>query len=131
MKNNLLGKIFLSCSLYLFSFRKYLSYGLPIINLCNPGVHYETPCILLLLPILTHYHALSLASLCYWYGPARYSVRQYTTARVSFCPPHRVLCCYLIDFLCWEVRWLCIYVSKGETPVRYRQTDRHCKTSRK
>ena len=45
MKNNLLGKIFLSCSFYLYSFRKYKPYGFPIINFCNPGVHYEKPCI--------------------------------------------------------------------------------------
>jgi len=37
-KNN-----FLSCSFYLYRFRKYVSYGFPIINFCNPGVHYETP----------------------------------------------------------------------------------------
>ena len=42
---NLLGKKCLSCSFYLYRFRKYLSYGVPIINICNPGVHYETPCI--------------------------------------------------------------------------------------
>ena len=24
---------------------KHVSYGFPIINFCNPGVHYETPCI--------------------------------------------------------------------------------------
>jgi hypothetical protein len=47
MKNNLLGKKILSCSVYLYRFRKYVSYGFPIINFCNPGVHYETPCILL------------------------------------------------------------------------------------
>jgi hypothetical protein len=35
----------LGCSFYLYRFRKYLSYGFPIINFCNPGVHYETPCI--------------------------------------------------------------------------------------
>jgi hypothetical protein len=35
----------LSCSFYLCRFRKYVSYGFPIINFCNPGVHYETPCI--------------------------------------------------------------------------------------
>jgi len=35
----------MSCSFYLYKFRKYLSYGYPIINFCNPGVHYETPCI--------------------------------------------------------------------------------------
>ena len=43
MKNNLLGG-FLSCSFYLYRFRKYVSYGFPIINFCNPRVHYETPC---------------------------------------------------------------------------------------
>ena len=48
MKNNLLGKIFLSCSFYLYRFRKYVSYGFPIINFCNPGVHYETPSIIVL-----------------------------------------------------------------------------------
>ena len=26
-------------------FRKYVSYGFPIINFWKPGVHYETPCI--------------------------------------------------------------------------------------
>ena len=45
MKNNLLGKKFLSCSFYLYRFRKYRSYSFPIINFCNSGVHYETPCI--------------------------------------------------------------------------------------
>jgi hypothetical protein len=45
MKNNLLRKTFLSCSFYLYRFRKYVSYGFPIIIFCNPGVHYETPCI--------------------------------------------------------------------------------------
>ena len=38
MKNNLLGKTFLSCCFYLYRFRKYVSYGFPIINFCNPGV---------------------------------------------------------------------------------------------
>jgi hypothetical protein len=41
MKNNK----FLSCSFYLYRFRKYVSYGFPIIIFCNPGVRYETPCI--------------------------------------------------------------------------------------
>jgi hypothetical protein len=36
----------LSCSFYLYRFRKYVSYGFPIINFCNPGVYYETPCII-------------------------------------------------------------------------------------
>jgi hypothetical protein len=35
----------LSCCFYLYRFRKYVSYGFPVINFCNPGVHYETPCI--------------------------------------------------------------------------------------
>jgi hypothetical protein len=39
-------KIFLSCSFYLYRFRKYVSYGFPIINYCNPGVHFETPCVI-------------------------------------------------------------------------------------
>jgi len=45
MRNNLLGKKFLSCSFYLYRFRKYMSYGFPMINFCNHGVDYETPCI--------------------------------------------------------------------------------------
>jgi len=45
MKNTLLGKNFLRCSFYLYRFRRYVPYGFPIINFCNPGVHYETPCI--------------------------------------------------------------------------------------
>jgi len=36
----------LSFSFYLYRFRKYVSCGFPIINFCNPGVHYETPCIM-------------------------------------------------------------------------------------
>ena len=45
MKNSLLGKKFLSFSFYLYRFRKYVSYGFPTINFCNPGVRHETPCI--------------------------------------------------------------------------------------
>jgi hypothetical protein len=44
-QKQLTGKNFLSCSFCLCRFHKYLSYGFPIINFCNPGVHYETPCI--------------------------------------------------------------------------------------
>jgi hypothetical protein len=36
------GEKFLSCSFYLYRFRKYVSYGFAIINFCNPAVHYET-----------------------------------------------------------------------------------------
>jgi len=36
----------LSFSLYLYRFRKWGSYGFPIIHFCNPGIHYETPCII-------------------------------------------------------------------------------------
>jgi hypothetical protein len=32
----------LSFSFYLYRFCKYVSYGFPIINFCNPGVHYKT-----------------------------------------------------------------------------------------
>ena len=31
----------------MYRFRKYVSYGFPIIIFCNPGVHYETPSIYL------------------------------------------------------------------------------------
>ena len=37
MKNNLMGKKFLSCSFYLYRFRKYVSYGFRIINFCKPS----------------------------------------------------------------------------------------------
>jgi hypothetical protein len=49
MKNNILeggGGISRSFCLYRIR-RKYVPYGFPIIILCNPGVHYETPCITL------------------------------------------------------------------------------------
>jgi hypothetical protein len=36
-------KILLSFSFYLYTFCKYVSYGFPIINFCNTGVHYEKP----------------------------------------------------------------------------------------
>ena len=55
-------KIFLSCSFYLYRFRKYVSYGFPIINFCNPGVHYETPCIMCLglyVPSLVHFRSIN------------------------------------------------------------------------
>ena len=29
----------------MYRFCKYVSYGFPLINFPNPGVHYETPCI--------------------------------------------------------------------------------------
>jgi hypothetical protein len=35
----------LSCSFCLYRFRKYVSYGFPIMNFCSPGVHCEPPCI--------------------------------------------------------------------------------------
>jgi len=37
MKNYLLGGGVI-CSFYLYRFRKYVCYGFPIINFCNPGV---------------------------------------------------------------------------------------------
>ena len=51
MKNNLLGKHFFSFSFYLYRFRNTC----PIINFCNPGEHFETPCI-------SQYFTLSLTS---------------------------------------------------------------------
>jgi hypothetical protein len=29
----------------MYKIRKYVSYGFPKVNFCNPGIHYETPCI--------------------------------------------------------------------------------------
>ena len=46
MENNLLGKKVLSFCFYLYRFRKYVSYGFPIINCCNSGIHCEKPCII-------------------------------------------------------------------------------------
>jgi hypothetical protein len=45
-EKQLTGKKVLSFTFYLYRFRKYVSYGFPTINFCNPEVHYETPCIL-------------------------------------------------------------------------------------
>jgi hypothetical protein len=41
-----------SCYFYLCRFRKYVCNGFPIINYCNPGIHYETAYIY----IHTHTH---------------------------------------------------------------------------
>ena len=30
----------------MYRFRKYVSYSIPIISFCIPGVHFETPCII-------------------------------------------------------------------------------------
>jgi len=48
-EKNLLEEKKKSCSSYLHMFRKYVSYGFPIINFCKTGVHYETPCIMSLM----------------------------------------------------------------------------------
>jgi hypothetical protein len=42
-EKQLTGEKNLSCSFYLYRFRKYVSYGFPTINFCNPRAHYETP----------------------------------------------------------------------------------------
>ena len=44
-EKQLTGTKILSSSFSLYMFRKYVPYGFPIINFCNPGVHYETSCI--------------------------------------------------------------------------------------
>jgi hypothetical protein len=54
-EKNVLGKK-ISCSFCLYRFRKYVSYGFPIINFCNPGVYYETTCIYVLLDMLYLYY---------------------------------------------------------------------------
>ena len=44
-EKQLTWKFFFIFSFYLYRFRKYVSYGFPIINCCNPWLHYETTCI--------------------------------------------------------------------------------------
>jgi len=63
MKNNLLGGKILSYSFCLYRFCKYVSYGFPIINLCNPGVHYETPCIIIGILLWQHVSIILLTIL--------------------------------------------------------------------
>jgi hypothetical protein len=41
-EKHLTGKKILSCSFFLYRFYKYVFYGFPVINVCNPRVHYET-----------------------------------------------------------------------------------------
>ena len=43
MKNNLLGKKMLSCSFYLYKFRKYVSYGFPIKSFVIPEYIMKRP----------------------------------------------------------------------------------------
>jgi hypothetical protein len=76
MKNNLLGKN--CCPFYLYRFRKYVSYGFPIINFCNPGVHYETPCITAL--SMTQSHS-PISLLCYFIN---LSIVLYSNAAVLY-----------------------------------------------
>jgi hypothetical protein len=61
IKKTFWGKQFLSYSLYLYRFRKYRSYEFPIIHFCNPGVHYETPCIVL---AFKNFHIIELLWHC-------------------------------------------------------------------
>jgi hypothetical protein len=100
MKNNLLGKKFLSCSFYLYRYRKYMSYGFPIINFCNPGVHDETPC------TVCQTGTLSLCSFnvssesCTYYRYSTYALhRCYTITQLQ--PRNSVhpqfLCTFLIE----------------------------------
>ena len=56
----------LSCSFYLYRFHKYMSYGFPIINFCNPGLHYETPCIHSNLFFITFYCFVKLLAMKIW-----------------------------------------------------------------
>jgi hypothetical protein len=44
-EKQLTGEKIFELFLLSYRFRKYVSCGFPITNFCNPGVHYETPCI--------------------------------------------------------------------------------------
>ena len=75
-EKQLTWKQFLSCSFYLYRFREHVSYGFPMINFCNPGVHYETPCIKLCMTIL-HIQCVPLwsSSQSFWLLTQRSRVR--------------------------------------------------------
>jgi len=45
-EKQLIGGKIVNHSFYLYRFRKYMSYGSPIITFSFPGLHYETPCIM-------------------------------------------------------------------------------------
>ena len=78
MKNNLLrGE--LSCSFYLYRFCKYVSYGFPIINFCNPGVYYETPCVY----IHTHMYVQYIIWIAYMYVCTMYILKILNTYCLS------------------------------------------------
>jgi hypothetical protein len=62
-EKQLTGKKVLSCSFYLYRFRKYVSYGFPIIIFFNPGVHYERSCIVIC--------GLTDSTIFYHYRPKR------------------------------------------------------------
>jgi len=54
-ENQLNGKRNLSFSFYLYRFLKYVTFGVRKIFFCNPGVHYETPCIVVYWRYIIHY----------------------------------------------------------------------------
>jgi hypothetical protein len=51
------GEKNLSCSFYLYRFRKYVSYGFPLTTFCNPGIHYETTCVYIYIYIYIRIYA--------------------------------------------------------------------------
>jgi hypothetical protein len=77
-------------------FRKYLSYGFPIINSCNPGVHYETPCMFKKVrskPTAVYHNSLLLHSFAFFFIGPLSAARHFTLPPVCtfhhFC---RMLC---------------------------------------
>jgi hypothetical protein len=57
-EKELTGKKNLSFSFYLYSFRKYLFYGFPIIFFFNPGVLYKTPCMCVCINIFIYIYII-------------------------------------------------------------------------
>ena len=91
-KNKLLGGKNFSCSFYLYRFRKYVSYGFPIIMFCNPGVHYATPCILKkCFYLLICFYTYSIILTC-------------TSFTLLILLTHYLLICYIYSFI-----WLYLY----------------------
>ena len=59
------GGKFFCFSFYLYRFRKYVSYGFPIINFCNPGICYEMPCTYVCVCIYIDIYCTYISFLCF------------------------------------------------------------------
>jgi hypothetical protein len=112
----------LSCSFYLYRFRKNVSYGFPIINFFNPGVYYETPCIMKR-PVL--WNALYYETPCMWNAlymkrpvlwkalyyetPCSMKSPVYETPCIMKRPVYETSCIWNVLYMKRPVLWVCLY----------------------